>query len=136
MSGPQGADRALRILLAEDNSDIAQLAMGLLRARGHEVSHVDNADEVLPKIVLEAPDLIILDVMMPSEQGLDGFSLCQRIKENPHHRDTPVIIMSAIAQGTGKTEDEMRHRAGADAYIHKPFEAPHFLEVIESLTAK
>ena len=136
MTENSNATRHLRILLAEDNEDLAKITTSILKTKGHEVFHVANADGVLPTVIREQPDLLLQDVMMPSEEGLDGFEICRRIKENPHMRKMPVVILSAIAEGTGKSEEEMRHQAQADAYLHKPFDAERLIELIESLTAE
>jgi CheY-like chemotaxis protein len=133
MSDEHPTERPRRILLAEDSADVVLIIRRLLEKEGHEIISVQTADEVLPAVIREQPDLLLLDVMMPSEEGLDGFAICQRIRETAHHRRLPIVILSAIAQGTGRSDEEMRRLSGADAFIHKPFEVPHLLETVRSL---
>lgn len=126
-----------RILIAEDSEDISLIIASLLESHGHEVVKVDNADAVLPAMVREQPDLLVLDVMMPSDEGLDGFAICQEVKHGKlAHLDVPVIMLSAIAQDLGKSEDQMKSGSGADAFIHKPFDVSHLLETIEALLSR
>lgn len=122
-----------RILLAEDEADLALLARRLLEEAGYDVVTVADADQVLPRIILDRPALVLLDVMMPSDEGLDGFVLCERIKANPHHARLPVVILSAIADGTGRTEESLRRAAGADAYLHKPYDPERLLDTVRTL---
>jgi two-component system, OmpR family, phosphate regulon response regulator PhoB len=121
------------ILLAEDDDDVALVASSILEHAGHRVVRVATADDVLPLMIRERPDLLLLDVMMPSEEGLDGFEVCRRIRESDTHRDLPIVMLSAIAEGTGKSEEQMRQASGADAYMHKPFDAQRLLETIAPL---
>jgi CheY-like chemotaxis protein len=124
-----------RILLAEDDDDVAMVASTMLKSRGHEVVRVATADDVLPALIREQPDLLILDVMMPSEENLDGFSLCATIKSKPTHRDLPVIIVSAIASGLGASAEKMREQSGADVFLHKPYSMEELFGVVDRLLA-
>jgi DNA-binding response OmpR family regulator len=75
----------------------------------------------------ELPDLILLDVMMPD---IDGFKVCQYLKENPETKDIPVIFLTAIG-----AEDDMTtgSKAGADGFMIKPFQTIEVLKQIEKL---
>jgi twitching motility two-component system response regulator PilG len=84
----------------------------------------------LEKISMEKPDLVLLDIMLPS---LDGFEVCRRIKEDPETGAIPVVILTARKN----SQDHARGlEAGADAYITKPFKSMQVMETIASLLSK
>ena len=129
---PSSTPNGKHILLAEDNEDLALLVRRMLEQSGFEVARVGTADDVLPALIAEQPDLLLLDVMMPSEEGLDGFAICQQIREGTH-RKLPIIIMSAITKGTSTSDEHMKRVSGADVYLHKPFDPVDLLGSIKSL---
>ncbi len=101
-----------RILIVEDEESIAELERDYLELSGFEVEIAADGPSGL-QAALEKPfDLFILDLMLP---GMDGFTLCQKIREK---KDTPILVVSA------KKEDIDKIRGfgeGADDYITKPF---------------
>lgn len=108
------ARRVPRILVVDDNHANAALTGQLLRARGYEVTVVHTAEEAESRIEREAPDLVLLDVIMP---GKSGFDLCRELKENRHTRLIPVVLVTGLAD----REDRVRGiEAGADDFISKP----------------
>jgi CheY-like chemotaxis protein len=107
----------VKILLAEDDPSIQAIAvLALSRVGKHNVTVVNNGQEVLDTLQTETFDLILLDVMMPE---LDGFETCTKLKAAPATRDIPVIFLTAKAQGY-----EVQHgmNLGALGYILKPFD--------------
>lgn len=105
------------ITVVEDDPTIRALLEMALTADGFvHVSSVGRGDEALELIRLKKPDLVLLDVMLP---GLDGFSVCRRIRENPELSSTRVIMLTAMTQ----PEDIVRGlECGADDYVTKPFD--------------
>lgn len=108
-----------RILIIDDISENIQIAMNMLKEEDYLFSYATNGTSALDIINDESShfDLLLLDVMMP---GLDGFSVCQKIKENPETRDIPIIFLTA------KTDiDSIREgfSSGGVDYITKPFHA-------------
>lgn len=132
MTESAAPSRAKRILLAEDNEDLALLVRRMLEQEGFEVTRVGTTDDVLPALIRGQPDLLVLDVMMPSEEGIDGFAVCQQIREGTHRR-LPIIIMSAITKGTSASDEHMKRASGADVFIHKPFDPLNLLASVRSL---
>ena len=106
------------ILVVDDTPDNLTLMSNLLK-RDYKVKVADCGEKALQIAASEAaPDLILLDVMMP---GMDGYEVCQRLKDDPQTRSIPVIFLSAKAGG----EDERRGlELGAEDYITKPICAP------------
>jgi two-component system alkaline phosphatase synthesis response regulator PhoP len=109
------AKRSYKIVVVEDEADIADVIVYNLEREGFEVMSSDRGDEGLNLIRRELPDLVILDLMLP---GFDGLSACQQLKADAMTRDIPIIIVSA------KVEDSdivIGLGLGADDYIPKPF---------------
>lgn len=107
-----------RILLAEDNDSLRELVQDFLTQNGFEVDA--RADGLAAWEIFQERDyqLVLLDVMMP---GMDGFELCQRIRER---ENVPILFLTARVQ----EEDQLRgYRLGADDYIMKPFSLPVLL---------
>ena len=101
-----------RILIVEDEKDIAELEKDYLELSGFEVEIAGNGTEGLEKALQEDFDLFILDLMLP---GVDGFEICKRIRDV---KDTPILLVSA------KRDDIDKIRGlglGADDYVTKPF---------------
>ena len=107
----------MKILLAEDDPSIQAIAvLALTRVGGHAVTIVKNGIEVLEAVKKETPELILLDVMMPT---LDGFETCTRLKQSENTRDIPIIFLTAKAQ---MNEVHYGMNLGAMGYILKPFD--------------
>ncbi len=101
-----------KILLIEDQEDLANLLRLRLQGEGYEVLRAEDGVEGLRVLWEQLPDLIILDVMLPR---LNGWETCQRIRE---YSDTPIIMLTAL----GAEQDKVRGLTlGADDYLTKPF---------------
>jgi len=82
------------ILIVDDDPDFREACRLPLEAEGFTVSEADNADSGFEKVRAEKPDLVILDVLMPSEY--EGFELARRIREELQLKDLPVLMLSAV----------------------------------------
>ncbi len=114
-----------KIIIADDEPDIIRLIKYFLTKKGFEVLDFSSGIGLLDSIIREKPDLVILDVIMPGENGID---LCKKIKDSNQLKNIPVIILSAKTQ---KFEVEGGLGAGADEYLIKPFNTNELLEVVE-----
>ncbi|MCA9980737.1 MAG: pyridoxal-phosphate dependent enzyme [Anaerolineales bacterium] len=86
-------DRVKRIAIVEDNPDATRLIRRILQSQGNYfIDEATNGEEGLALILETRPNLVILDLMMP---GLDGFSVVDTMKNNPHLRDIPIIVITA-----------------------------------------
>ncbi|NNE43660.1 MAG: response regulator [Gemmatimonadetes bacterium] len=104
-----------RILVIEDEPDIAELIEYNLVREGYWVSVTADGEEGFDRVVSDSPDLVMLDLMLP---GTDGLELCRRLKEDPVTREIPIIMVTA------KTEESdvvLGLGVGADDYVPKPF---------------
>ncbi len=119
-SAADGAERQ-RIVLADDNADLAAYIQRLLQEQGYDVQALSNGRQALAAVRANKPDLLVTDVMMPE---LDGFGLLKAVRGDPALRDLPVIFLSARAGEEAKVEGL---DAGADDYLVKPFSARELL---------
>jgi DNA-binding response OmpR family regulator len=104
-----------KILVIEDERDIARLVKFSLEKNGFKVVVVTDGDEAPDVALKEKPDLILLDVMLP---GRNGYEVCKMIKEKKELAHIPIIMLSARTQ---KAEIKAGLEAGALDYICKPF---------------
>ena len=116
-----------RILIVEDEKDIAELEKDYLELSGFEVEIVYDGTEGLEKALNEEFDLYILDLMLP---GVDGFEICKRIRDV---KDTPILLVSA------KRDDIDKIRGlglGADDYVTKPFSPSELVARVKAHLAR
>ncbi len=118
-----------RILAAEDDASILISIEFLLKNAGHAVTTADNGESAWRLLQQSAPDLVVLDVMLPV---VDGLELCRRIRATDHLRDTRVLMLSARGRDTEIAAGLQR---GADAYMTKPFGTREFRETVARLLA-
>lgn len=122
----EGEDSRCRLLVIEDNRDIAAY-IGSLFADRYAVSYAANGKEGMEKALELVPDLIITDLMMP---GMDGLEVCRQVRGNEIVNHIPIIVVTA------KITEEERIKgleAGADAYLSKPFSADELRTRVEKL---
>jgi putative two-component system response regulator len=109
-----------RVFIVDDDPHVRTLLESMLLHNGNEVALFPNGAAVLEAVTVESPDLFLLDVTMPE---MNGFQVCERLKQNPVLKDIPVIFLS----GMGAMADKVKgFQAGGVDYITKPF---HFEEV-------
>ncbi len=123
--GLEGSQRKVNILVVDDDRGAVELIQMMLKVRGYGVvvaysgkEALELLEEAVERTSLWEPlpvDLVLLDIMMP---GLDGFKVCQQIKQDPRLRHIPVIMVTALEN----TSDRVAAvEFGADGYITKPF---------------
>jgi DNA-binding response OmpR family regulator len=104
-----------RILIVEDDDDIAQLVHRYLTRAGHVADIIRAGDEALARVRERPPDLIILDLMLP---GLDGLEVCRALRASPATRALPIIMLTARSEESDRVAGL---QLGADDYVTKPF---------------
>lgn len=113
-----------RVLIVDDNHDIADCLAMLFKALGHLPRACHSGQACLECVDEFQPDLIFLDLNMPL---LDGFETCRQIRARNGHRNIPVIACTALAKET------VAHRledCGFDAYVRKPANMPQLEAII------
>jgi DNA-binding response OmpR family regulator len=117
-----------KILVADDNENIRETLTAILEDAGHAVWTAQDGAEALRKAREIAPDILILDIMMPE---LSGYEVCRIIKSDPDLKNTFVLMLSAKGQAD---ERERGKEVGADEYIVKPFHPIELLARINTYT--
>ena len=119
----------MRILVVEDDKDVAAFVVKGLKEAGHVVEHADNGRDGLFMAASESFDAIVLDRMLPG--GVDGLRLLETLRSQNNH--TPVLFLSAMAQ----VDDRVRGlKAGGDDYMTKPFAFAELLARVEALARR
>lgn len=122
------SERTKRILIVDDDATIIEVVDCALRERGFEVLIARDGDEALKRAERDAPDLILLDLVMPKRSGM---TVLERLKRD-RPGAPPIIMLTA--------RDEERHREfakslGVSAYLNKPFDIDTLINTVETLIA-
>ena len=119
-----------RILVVDDEADIAGILGAILRRAGHQVRMAGDGVEALEMIAREPPDVVLLDVRMPR---LDGLETLRRLRQAAATARLPVIVLTANAEPADRAG---ALAAGADECVAKPFEAADVLARVQALLAR
>lgn len=120
-------DTGRRILVVEDEEDLAGLVEVNLSLAGYDVVVASTGEDGLRAIREHEPDAVLLDVMLP---GIDGWNVLRTVKEDRSTRDLPVVMLTAMSE----ERDLIRgHLQGAVEYVTKPFEMRRLLETVEAV---
>ena len=121
-----------RILLIDDDPDFVDATLTVLESVPYEVLVAYDGDEGLVKVREERPDLVLLDIIMPTQ---DGFHVCEKLKSDPELWSIPVIMLTSLSQHIGDTvysvQDGMMLEA--DDFIDKPVRPKELLARIARL---
>jgi DNA-binding response OmpR family regulator len=120
-----------RILIVEDQPDIRKLVQMTLEFGDYDVFEAENGADGLQAVARHQPAVVLLDVMMPGQ--LDGFQVCQRIKDDPRTAGTRVVMLSARGQ---KTDLATGKGVRADRYLTKPFSPLELIDTVDALLAE
>jgi DNA-binding response OmpR family regulator len=122
---------AKTILVVDDEPDIRGMIERLLKGKGYRVVSSDNGRAALALVKKHAPDLIILDAMLPE---VHGFDIARRIKASKRYSHIPIIMVSAVYRGWRFAAD-LRESCGVEHYIEKPFKIAEVLRAVEASLA-
>jgi two-component system cell cycle response regulator DivK len=103
------------ILVVEDQADNRQILRDLLGNAGFDLIEAENGEEALAAVAKQRPDLILMDIQLPT---MDGYEATRRIRANPEMKDIPIIAVTSYAL-TG--DDAKALAAGCNAYVTKPY---------------
>ncbi len=112
----QLAPRSATILVVDDTRVGRMAVEGVLKAEGHRVIDAESGPEALEVLEQMRPDLIVLDVRMP---GMDGFEVCERIRQKPELRRIPIVFLSAACSIEERSKGL---QVGGDDFLRKPFQ--------------
>jgi DNA-binding response OmpR family regulator len=120
---------AKKVLIVDDELNIVTALEFLLQKSGYEVMAAQNGDEALKRIESFAPDLVLLDVMMPR---ISGYEVCRRMRERADWKHIKIIMLSAKGR---EAEVSKGVSLGADLYVTKPFSNQELVGKIGELLA-
>jgi two-component system phosphate regulon response regulator PhoB len=118
-----------KILIVDDQPEVRELVDVTLRISDYTISQAESGDQALTVARAEHPDLILLDVMMPTS-SIDGFEVCRQLKSDPMTRDINIVMLTARGQ---EADMEMGRKVGADDYFTKPFSPLQLMNKVEEL---
>ena len=116
-----------KLLLVDDDPDILKVNRILLEREGYDVLTATGGEEAIDLVKQGEVDLMILDIMMP---GVDGFEVCQRLKESDDSFQIPVLMLTAKTELADKI---LGYFVGAADYLTKPYDKSMLLEKIRNL---
>ena len=120
----------MRVLVADDDPVILRLIEVNLGLEGFEVETADGGEDAIAKARDLAPDVILLDVMMP---GMTGWEVAGRLKEDRATAGIPLVFLSARTQEEDRRKGE---ELGVAAYVSKPFDPVELVDTIRRLTGR
>jgi DNA-binding response OmpR family regulator len=115
-----------RVLVVDDDADLRETVAEALRDAGWQVDLAEDGERALGLLSRRAPDVVLLDVLMPRWSGRDFVDGLRRL-----HHDVPVVVFTA-----GRQTREIAEQLGTPYFIEKPFEVPDLLHVLERATRK
>jgi len=115
-----------KVLIIDDEKLLVKSTCMALSQFGFELKGVLSGEEGLTAAAEFAPDIILLDIMMP---GMDGWQVLEKLKQNPRTQDIPVFIFTAREYSNGKA---MAVKNGATDFVAKPFEPQELAQLLEN----
>lgn len=119
-----------KVMIVDDEQDLLDTMATVLELHNYETIKVMDGADAMTVAILEQPDLILLDVMLPHRTG---WCLCKDFQENPMTSAIPIVIVSARFQ---QTDVDKGLQAGAKDYLIKPFSLEELLETVSRWTTK
>ncbi|TAK87246.1 MAG: response regulator [Betaproteobacteria bacterium] len=116
-----------KVLIVDDEENIVTALEFLLQRSGYETRVARNGDEALSEVASFAPDLVLLDVMMPRRSG---YEVCQRVRAHPEWQRIKIVMLSAKGRDV---EVSKGVSLGADLYVTKPFSNAELVAKIDAL---
>ncbi len=112
------SERRRKILVVDDEKDVIETLRMSLESDNYSVVEAYTGYQAIKKAQSEAPDLILLDVMLPD---ITGYETCNRLKKNPLTKLIPIIMLTGLS-GITKSDKKLGLDLGADGYITKPID--------------
>ncbi len=114
-----------KVLVVDDEEDFAKALKIRLKANGYDVILAHDSIQAIMAANQEKPDLIILDILIPGE---DGFSISERLKQVKETRSIPILFLTGVPGGQRRA-----YQSGASGYMMKPYEPEALLETVSKV---
>jgi len=123
---------AKKIMIIDDDIDLVEALRLTLEDAGFEVIDAQDGKKGLEKMVTEKPDLVILDVMMGTQD--EGFHIAYQMRSNEEIKDIPIIMLTAVGQETGFSFDKEKDEdfLPVEEFLEKPVDPDKLVEVVKS----
>ena len=121
------AQAAFRVLVVDDDPDMAALLAATVEAEGMQAEMVNDASAAIASVAAAPPDLVLLDVLLP---GACGFEICRRLKTDPLTALVPVVLVTGLEDRESRLQGI---KAGADDFLHKPVRREELLARVKTL---
>jgi class 3 adenylate cyclase len=121
------AQAAFRVLVVDDDPDMAVFLARLLESEGMVADTVFGGDAAMVYVMATPPDLVLLDILMP---GVDGFEICERLKADPASAMIPIVLVTALEDPESRVRGI---RAGADDFLSKPVRREELIARVKTL---
>ncbi|MGO2133172.1 MAG: response regulator transcription factor [Halomonas sp.] len=118
-----------RVLVVDDEPNILLSLEFLMQQAGFDVATAEDGERALASVAEQTPEVILLDISLP---GISGFDVLERLRADPAHATTPIIMLTAHGR---EVEREKGLALGADDYITKPFSTRDLVEKVQALLA-
>jgi len=122
-----GLSSGFRVLIVDDDPDMSEFLAHMLRAEGMDATTATDGEEGIAKVYAEAPDLVLLDVMMP---GVTGFEVCSRLKSDEATAMVPIVLVTALDDSASRVRGI---EAGADDFLSKPVRREELIARVKTL---
>jgi CheY-like chemotaxis protein len=119
-----------KILIVDDDEQATTLLEKVLAIKGYQATSLNDSAETIRVANSTAPDLVLLDLMMPEP---NGYEVCKMLRADPHFSKIPIVIITAMDDNESK---ETAYAAGANDYLTKPFRIDALAQAIDSLIGK
>jgi two-component system alkaline phosphatase synthesis response regulator PhoP len=128
-------DSQARILVIDDDPVFVEATKTVLESENYQVITASDGDKGLQTAEEVTPDLILLDIIMPTQ---DGFHVCEQLKGNPKLADIPVIMLTSFAKQKGETNIPVSagFQLEAEGYLDKPVDPNELLEYVGKMLGK
>jgi two-component system response regulator RpaA len=126
-----------KLLVIDDDLDLVTSVTAVMEGAGWEVHSAPNGVAGMERAREQIPDLIILDVLMPRQDGLTTY---EQLRRDPALRSVPIIVLTSVSEklGIGLSGQDMRtyYGHGPEAFLQKPFEPQNLLATVTRLTGR
>ncbi len=123
---------ARTILVVDDDEDVLRILRFSLERAGYAVQTASDGQQARDQIDRQRPDLIVLDLKMPR---LNGYQLFAQLKSDEKTRSIPVLVVTALTQGSDLSDEDWARRMGAEGFLTKPFDLDALGQRVNELVA-